>query len=307
MPSAFNLIAVVGPTAGGKTSFAAHLASRVGGEVISADSIQVYRHMNHGTGKDYADYVVNGVQVPVHLLDIAEPGYKYSVYEYQRDFFQVFIDMQNRGKVPVLCGGSGMYIDAVLRGYKLTAVPRNETLRNNLRDKSLPELQILLSSMKTLHNNTDVDNIERAIRAIEIETFYREHSPVPDLPPVYALLIGIMFERETERARITERLLNRMNLGMVDEVKRLIGTGISPESMLYYGLEYRYITWYLTGKLDYQTMYKQLNTAIHQFAKRQRTWFRKLEREGFPIHWIKGEIPLEKKLEIALRLWSGDQ
>jgi tRNA dimethylallyltransferase len=200
-----------------------------------------------------------------------------------------------------------MYIDAVTRGYKLIEVPRNEIMRNKLRDKSLPELQILLSSIKKLHNITDVDSIERAIRAIEIETYSLEHSPDPDLPPVYPLFIGIIYERTTERSRITERLMQRLNLGMVDEVKRLIGTGISTESMLYYGLEYRYITWYLTGRLDYQTMCKQLNTAIHQFAKRQRTWFRRMEREGVPIHWIKGEIPLEKKLEIVLALWSGNQ
>jgi len=307
MPSAYNLLVVIGPTAGGKTSFAAHLASKVGGEVISADSRQVYRHMNLGTGKDYADYLVNGLRVPFHLLDIAEPGYKYSVYEYQRDFYRVFSDVLSRGKIPVLCGGSGMYIDAVTRGYKLPEVPRNETLRNRLRDKSLTELHILMSSMKRLHNTTDVDNIERAIRAIEIETYCLEQLQDTALPPVYPLYIGIIFERATERARITERLLHRMNLGMVDEVKRLIDTGISTESMLYYGLEYRYITWFLNGKLDYQTMCRQLNTAIHQFAKRQRTWFRKMEREGVPIHWIKGEIPLEKKIDIALRLWSGGQ
>ncbi|NTV84362.1 MAG: tRNA (adenosine(37)-N6)-dimethylallyltransferase MiaA [Bacteroidales bacterium] len=307
MPPAYNMIAVIGPTASGKTTFAANLANRIGGEVISADSRQVYRHMDLGTGKDYGDYAVNGVQVPVHLLDIVNPGYRYSVFEYQRDFFRVFSDMLDRGKIPVLCGGSGMYIDAVTRGYRLIEVPRNEIMRKKLRDKSLPELHILLSSIKKPHNITDVDTIERAIRAIEIESYYLEHSPDPDLPPVYPLFIGIIHERTTERSRITERLLQRLNLGMVDEVKQLMGTGISTESLLYYGLEYRYITWYLTGKLDYQTMCKQLNTAIHQFAKRQRTWFRKMEREGVPIHWIKGEMQLEKKLEIVLTLYSGCQ
>jgi tRNA dimethylallyltransferase len=303
MPAVYNLIAVIGPTASGKTSFAARLAFETDGEVISADSRQVYCRMNWGTGKDYADYLVAGYQVPVHLLDIAEPGYKYNVFEYQRDFFRVFSDIRNRRKMPVLCGGSGMYIDAATSGYKLVEVPRNEVLRNKLRHKSLPELQQLLSTMRKLHNTTDVDNPERAIRAIEIETHYFENPGlISDLPPVKPLFIGLCYERATERARITERLQKRLEQGMVEEVKRLMESGISAESLLYYGLEYRYITRYLNGELNYSSMFAQLNTAIHQFAKRQRTWFRKMERRGTVIHWINGELPPGKKMEIALNL-----
>ncbi len=298
----YNLVAVVGPTASGKTLLAAHLARAVGGEVISADSRQVYRLMDIGTGKDLTDYMVNGMPVPVHLIDIAEPGQKYSVFEYQRDFFRVFRDLSDRGLMPVLCGGSGLYIEAVTRGYRLVEVPRNEGLRESLRDKSLGELHAMLASMKSLHNTTDVDNPERAIRAIEIGQHNREHPEEPDLPHIVPLFIGICFDRDAERARITHRLQQRIDNGMVDEVKQLMASGISAESLLYYGLEYQYITWYLTGFMGYQEMFTRLNTAIHQFAKRQHTWFRKMERSGVPIHWIRGEVPLNMKLKIALGL-----
>ncbi len=243
MTEACNLIAVIGPTAGGKTSVAAHLASRMNGEVISADSRQVYRHMNLGTGKDYDDYIVNGVPVPYHLLDIAEPGYKYSVFEYQRDFFQAFADIRNRGKMPVLCGGSGMYIDAAVKGYKLIDVPFNEELRRELHHKSLDELNRILVSLKELHNTTDTDSAERAIRAIEIATFRQLHADITtDLPPVNPLFIGILYERNTERERITERLRTRMKQGMVEEVQQLLASGIPAETLVYYGLEYKFIT-----------------------------------------------------------------
>jgi tRNA dimethylallyltransferase len=239
----------------------------------------------------------------MHMLDIAEPGYKYSIYEYQRDFFRALTDIQERGKFPVLCGGSGLYIDAATRNYRLQEVPRNELLRSNLRDKSLPELVQLLTSMKKLHNTTDVDSTGRAVRAIEIESYYLDN-PVPekDLPPVNPLYIGIRYERSAERIRITERLQERMNQGMVEEVRQLLESGIPAGSLLYYGLEYRYITRYIAGELDYAQMFSQLNTAIHQFAKRQRTWFRKMERTGINIRWINGELPLVNKLEIALQL-----
>jgi tRNA dimethylallyltransferase len=307
MTPVYNLIAILGPTATGKTSLAANLAARIGGEVVSADSRQVYRRMNLGTGKDYADYLVNDKPVPVHLIDIVEPGYKYSVFEFQRDFSRVFSDIQNRGKMPVLCGGSGMYIHAALQAYKLIEVPRNEELRNSLRDKSPDELRQLLSSLKTLHNTSDLDTPDRAIRAIEINTYYRESPLYEDLPPIHPLVIGLQYERETERLRITERLQKRMEKGMVDEVKNLIESGIPAESLLYYGLEYRFITRYLNGELDYPSLFSQLNTAIHQYAKRQRTWFRKMEREGTIIHWMKGELPPEEKVEMVLKLMNSKE
>ncbi len=296
---AANLLVVLGPTASGKTAFAAHLARLAGGEVISADSRQVYRQMNLGTGKDYEDYRVDGLPVPVHLIDIADPGYRYSVYEYQRDFFRVFEDIRRRGRIPVLCGGSGLYLDAATRGYRLAEVPPDEALRRELRGMSLDALHQRLAGMKTLHNTTDVDTPERAIRAIEIETYYQSHpeagKAVPEIRPLF---IGIRYARDTERARITERLRRRFAEGMADEVRQLL-EGRDAASIRYYGLEYRYITDYLTGVLPYEEMFRLLNTAIHQFAKRQMTWFRKMERDGAMIHWIGGELPMEEKLQMA--------
>jgi tRNA dimethylallyltransferase len=303
MSNNYNLVTVLGPTASGKTAFAAQLACRLDGEVISADSRQVYRQMNLGTGKDYADYSVNGVQVPCHLIDIADPGYKYSVYEYQRDFFRVFKDIQARNRFPVLCGGSGMYLDAATRKYRLIDVPRNELLREQLASKTPDELFSMLSSMKTLHNTTDTDTREHAIRAIELAVYYRDNPWLTnDLPELRPLCIGIRFDRADERRRITERLEQRFQHGMVDEVRKLLAAGLHVSDMVYYGLEYRYITEYLLGKTDYKTMVSLLNTAIHQFAKRQRTWFRKMERAGCNIHWIDGNIPMAEKLEISLKL-----
>jgi tRNA dimethylallyltransferase len=303
MTADYNLIAIIGPTASGKTAFAAKLAHRLDGEVISADSRQVYRHMNIGTGKDYDDYQVEGYQVPVHLTDIVEPGYKYSVFEFQRDFIRVFNDIHTRKKFPVLCGGSGLYIDAATRGYRLLEVPRNEDLRRTLQFKKPDELSELLSSLKKLHNKTDTDTKEHEMRAIEIEMYYREnpgiHAILPDLRTLY---IGIIYDRATERNRITERLKNRLEKGMVDEVRRLIASGINPDDLSYYGLEYRFITLYLEDRIDYQTMVSQLNTAIHQFAKRQRTWFRKMEREGCIIHWLDGEMTDHEKLNTVIGL-----
>lgn len=297
-----DLIAVIGPTASGKTEFAAHLAYRLNGEVISADSRQVYRNMNIGTGKDYSDYVVNGTTIPFHLIDIAEPGYKYSIFEYQRDFYKSYQDIVSRNNMPLLCGGSGMYIDTVAHQYRLDEVPANERLRHELQDKSLNDLKEILSHFKTLHNQTDTDTVEHALRAIEIEYFYRDHPTERRLPDLSILYLGIMYDRETERKRITERLHKRLQQGMVEEVQNLLESGISAESLTYYGLEYRYITLYLTGKMDYDTMVTKLKTAIHQFSKRQRTWFRKMERGGIQIHWINGEMPLEEKIESALLL-----
>lgn len=296
---AANLIVVLGPTASGKTAFAAHLARLTGGEVISADSRQVYRQMNLGTGKDYEDYRVDGLPVPVHLIDIADPGYRYSVYEYQRDFFRVFEDIRRRGRMPVLCGGSGLYLDAATRGYRLAEVPPDEALRRELGGMSLAALHRRLAGMKKLHNTTDVDTLERAIRAIEIETYYQSHPEAGrEVPEIRPLFIGIRYARETERARITARLRQRFAEGMADEVRQLLESR-DAASIRYYGLEYRYITDYLTGAMSFEEMFRLLNTAIHQFAKRQMTWFRKMEREGAVIHWIAGELSMGEKLQMA--------
>jgi tRNA dimethylallyltransferase len=304
----YNLIAVVGPTASNKTAFAAQLAYRINGEVISADSRQVYRRMNLGTGKDYSDYRIDDNQVPVHLIDIAEPGSKYSVFEYQRDFNRVYSDIVSRGKVPVLCGGSGMYIDAATRRYRLDEVPHNDSLRAELGLKSPEELRELLSSLKYLHNKTDIDTTEHALRAIEIEYYYRANpAGQHDLPDLNPLFIGIRFDRETARTRITERLEKRLQQGLVEEVRELLESGIPADTLTYYGLEYRYITLFLLDKLNYKTMVSQLNTAIHQFAKRQRTWFRKMERAGCTIHWLDGNMPAKKKIETALQLMNLHQ
>ncbi len=303
MSDKFNLVAVVGPTASGKTAFAARLAFHIRGEIISADSRQIYRRMNLGTGKDYSDYLVSGTEVPCHLTDIADPGYRYSVFEYQRDFFRVFRDIQLRNRFPVLCGGSGMYIDAATRGYRLVNVPHNDGLRTELGSKTLCELGDVLSAMKTQHNKTDVDTPERAIRAIEIAVYYRDNPGLSDdLPLLNPLFVGIMYDRFEERSRITARLEQRMQQGMVDEVRELLRSGLSADSLSYYGLEYRYTTNYLLGRMDYPTMFSQLNTAIHQFAKRQRTWFRKMEREGCNIHWLDGNMPIEEKINSVLYL-----
>ena len=303
MSEPFNLVAILGPTASGKTAFAAHLALRINGEVISADSRQVYRQMNLGTGKDYADYQISGNHVPFHLTDLVDPGYRYSVFEYQRDFFRIFRDIQSRKKFPVLCGGSGMYLEAATRGYKLVDVPKDESLRAALGSKTLDELTAILSSLKSPHNITDTDNPERALRAIEIAVYYRDKpAQAHDLPVINPLFIGIRYDREEERNRITMRLQERLRQGMVAEVEHLLSLGLTPDQLHYYGLEYRYITHYLQGLTDYPTMVSLLNTAIHQFAKRQRTWFRKMEREGTCIHWLHGQMPTPQKIETVLKL-----
>jgi tRNA dimethylallyltransferase len=303
---AYSLITILGPTATGKTTVAANLASRLGGEVISADSRQVYRGMDIGTGKDFADYIVDGKPVPYHLIDIVDAGYEYNIYEYQRDFLQAFRDVSGRGKLPVLCGGSGLYIEAVLKGYTLINVPVNETLREKLKGKSLSGLTSILKQYKTLHNTTDVDTVKRAIRAIEIEEYYLQHPEETDnpYPEIKSLIVGIHFDRETRRQRITERMHQRLDNGMVDEVQKLLDNGLSPESLIYYGLEYKFITRYLLGEFTYNEMATRLEVAIHQFAKRQMTWFRRMEKRGFTIHWIDGQLPLEDKLT-AIKQMAG--
>ena len=301
------MITILGPTASGKTPVAAHLAAEIGGEVISADSRQVYRRMDIGTGKDLEDYVVDGQPIPYHLIDIREPGTKYNLFEYQQDFFDVYEAIRHRGTVPILCGGTGLYIEAVLKGYKLSPVPQNQELRDRLEGKSLGELTEMLVGLKAqsgsnMHNKTDVDSCQRAI---EIETYNLEHpTPRRELPSVDSLIIGIDIDRELRREKITRRLKSRLENGMVDEVKALLNEGIPAENLIYYGLEYKFVTEYLTGQSTYDEMFTRLEIAIHQFAKRQMTWFRGMERRGFVIHWIDATLPMEEKINSIRQLWQ---
>lgn len=303
----FDLITILGPTASGKTPLAAALAARLRTEIISGDSRQVYRRMDLGTGKDLADYVVDGYRVPYHLIDIAEPGYKYNVFEFQRDFLKAYEDMRSRGLLPVWCGGTGMYLESVLKGYRLLPVPENPELREKLAGKSLEELTAILASYKKLHNTTDVDTAKRAIRAIEIEEYYL-HQPVEarEFPDIRSLIIGVDIDRDLRREKISRRLKQRLDEGMVDEVRALIDGGIHPDDLIYYGLEYKYLTLYVTGQMTYDEMYHQLEIAIHQFAKRQMTWFRGMERRGFTIHWIDATRPMEEKVNEIIGLLNKD-
>ena len=304
--SIYDILVVTGPTASGKTALAAAIANRVGGEIISADSRQVYRGMNLGTGKDYDDYHVDDKDIPCHLIDIADPGYKYSVFEYQRDFKKVYSDLKKRKIFPVVCGGSGMYADSIITGYKMFEVPPDSGLRIELEKKSMEELREILATFKSLHNTTDLDTKKRVIRAIEIEHSSRNMgSHYSEFPKIKSLLTGILFDRDTRRKRISERLKQRFDSGMIDEVKNLIDRGINIETLIYYGLEYKFITLYLTGKISYQEMIRDLEIAIHQFAKRQMTWFRGMEKKGIKINWIDGKIPLEEKVEKVMELLKG--
>lgn len=303
-----RMITILGPTASGKTSIAAALASRIGGEIISADSRQVYRRMDIGTGKDLADYEVGGKHIPYHLIDIAEPGYKYNLFEYQRDFHMAYDDITSRGRTPVLCGGTGLYIEAVLNGYALSPVPQNQELRDSLSAKSLDELTAMLKALKeqtgsNMHNRSDVDTVQRAIRAIEIETYNLQHpTPEREMPGISSLVIGVDVDRETRRRRISDRLEARLHEGMIDEVKGLLAEGVSAESLMYYGLEYKFVTEYVTGKTTYNDMLSRLEIAIHQFAKRQMTWFRGMERRGIHINWIDASLPMDDKVELIMEL-----
>ncbi|MBU8891224.1 MAG: tRNA (adenosine(37)-N6)-dimethylallyltransferase MiaA [Bacteroidales bacterium] len=306
MSSKYDMLTILGPTAGGKTSVAARMAYILKGEIISADSRQVYREMDLGTGKDLDDYIVEGRKIPYHLIDIVEVGYKYNVYEYQRDFLKVYSDLKVVNKFPVFCGGSGMYLDAVLKGYKLTKVAANEQLRSELENKDTEELIGILKSFKKLHNTSDIDSRKRMIRAIEIETFYDESKDVDDyFPDIKTLLIGVKFDRDSRRRRITERLKQRLDEGMIDEAKSILDKGVSPENLIYYGLEYKYLTQHVIGEISYNEMFKQLETAIHQFAKRQMTWFRRMERKGFKIFWLDGYSPMKEKTERIMDLLNS--
>ncbi len=297
------MITIVGPTASGKTSLAASLACALDTEIISGDSRQVYAGMDIGTGKDIADYTVGGKTIPYHLIDILPAGSKYTIFNFQKDFLQAYNDITARGKEPVFCGGSGLYVESVLRGYRLFDVPENPALRKSLQDKTLEELTAILSSFKTLHNTTDVDTVKRAIRAIEIETYYQtnpaEQRSIPELPNI---TFGIDIPRELRRERITRRLHQRLEEGMVDEVRRLLDSGIAPEDLIYYGLEYKFLTLYLIGQMSYGRMVHDLEIAIHQFAKRQMTWFRGMERRGIRIHWIDFGLSTEEKVHEIVRL-----
>lgn len=301
----YELITILGPTASGKTSFAAALAAQLDTEIISADSRQLYRGMTIGTGKDLEDYFVEGKKIPCHLIDICEPGYKYNVFEYQHDFFKAFKEIRDKGKMPILCGGTGLYIESVLKGYRLLDVPQNPELRERLKDKTLPELEAILASFKKLHNKTDVDTVQRAIRAIEIEEYYLTQAPeTNNYDPVNSLVIGVSIDRELRREKITSRLKKRLEEGMVEEIRTLLDSGIAPEDLIYYGLEYKFLTQYVIGQLSYQEMFDQLEIAIHQFAKRQMTWFRGMERRGFQIHWIDAALPMEEKIKQVINLYN---
>ena len=293
-----DLITILGPTASGKTSLAVALAAHLDTEIISADSRQIYRSMDIGTGKDLSEYTFEGKPITYHLIDICPPGYKYNLFEYIRDYNAVYADIVARGKTPILCGGTGLYLEAVLKGYSLPPVPENKALRESLADKSLPELEEILKSYKTLHNQTDTDTCKRAIRAIEIADYYSRQEPEKLIPnPVKnALIIGVNIDRESRRAKISQRLRDRLDQGMVAEVQGLLDRGIEPESLIYYGLEYKHITEYLIGRTSYDQMVALLEIAIHQFAKRQMTWFRGMERRGFDIFWLDAFLPLPEKL-----------
>ena len=291
----FDLITILGPTASGKTSLAVALAADLNTEIISADSRQIYKRMDIGTGKDLEEYKYE--EIPYHLIDICEPGYKYNLYEYQRDFNVVFQDLRTREKFPILCGGTGLYIETVLKGYSMPQVPENKELREKLKDKTLTELTSILKTYKTLHNTTDVDSCKRAVRAIEIAEFYRNQQPEERKnKPLNSFIVGVDIEREARRRKISERLQMRLDSGMVDEVRALLKEGISPDDLIYYGLEYKYLTEYLIGRLSYVEMVSKLEIAIHQFAKRQMTWFRGMERRGFSIFWLDAFLPLDEKI-----------
>ena len=308
-----KMITILGPTASGKTSVAAALALRTGGEIISADSRQVYRRMDIGTGKDLADYTIGDVHIPHHLIDIAEPGTKYNLFQYQQDFHTAYNDIRSRGKLPILCGGTGLYIEAVLGGYSLSPVPQNQKLRESLEGRSLDQLTQMLVQLKqkngsNMHNRTDVDTAQRAIRAIEIETYNLEHpTPERQMPPVDSLVIGINIDRELRREKITRRLKARLDEGMCDEIQGLIDGGVNPEDLIYYGLEYKFITEYVIGRTSYDEMFRQLEIAIHQFAKRQMTWFRGMERRGFTIHWIDAAQSMDDKVDAIEALMNQMQ
>lgn len=304
---AYDIITIIGPTASGKTSLAVALAKDLNTEIISGDSRQVYRRMDLGTGKDLSEYRIDGINIPYHLIDIAEPGTKYNLFQYQQDFLPVYEQIKAKGKMPILCGGTGLYVESILRGFNLVPVPENTDLRESLSGKTLDELTDILKGYKTLHNTTDVDTVNRAIRAIEIEEYMCQH-PVEkrSFPALNALIIGIDVDRDVRRQRISRRLKQRLDEGMIEEVRALLKEGVSADDLIYYGLEYKYLTLYVLGRLSYDEMYRQLEIAIHQFAKRQMTWFRGMERRGLKIHWLDEALSVPEKVEQIKVLMSKE-
>ena len=306
----YKMITILGPTASGKTSLTAALAYHLDAEIISADSRQVYQGMDIGTGKDLADYTVAGKHIPYHLIDICKAGSKYNVYQYQQDFLEVYNKIRETNKLPILCGGSGLYLEAILKGYHLSTVPPNEELRNQLNEMSHESLiQMLVEIQEKLntkmHNSTDLDSKQRTIRAIEIgKHMLTEADPQTNFPEIPSLIIGVDIDREERRRKITTRLHQRLEEGMIEEVKQLLNQGIAPEDLIYYGLEYKFVTEHIIGKLSYDEMVQQLEIAIHQFAKRQMTWFRGMERRGIKINWINASLPMEEKIEMIQTLYK---
>ena len=305
-----TLLTILGPTASGKTDLAAHVAREIGGEIISADSRQVYRGMDIGTGKDLDDYVVDGKQIPYHLIDIREAGTKYNLFQYQEDFLKAYHDIQSRGAQPILCGGTGLYIESVLKGYHLSPVPQNPELRKALEGKSLDELTHMLRQLKAktgsnMHNTTDVDSCQRAIRAIEIETYNLDHpTDNRDFPAIDSVIVGVGIDRVARREKITSRLRKRLDNGMVEEIRGILDKGVKADDLIYYGLEYKYVTEHVIGMLSFDEMFRSLEIAIHQFAKRQMTWFRGMERRGTHIQWIDAGMPMEDKVDKILKLYE---
>jgi tRNA dimethylallyltransferase len=302
----YELITIIGPTASGKTAVACALAVQLHSAIISGDSRQVYRGMDIGTGKDLNEYIIDNQQIPYYLIDICAAGTRYNIFQYQHDFHNIFSELKNKNIVPVLCGGSGLYIEAVLRGYNLPDVPENKDLRKLLKNKSLEELTEILSNYKTLHNITDIDSPQRVIRAIEIADFSQKNNlQFREFQPINSLIIGIDIAREQRREKITQRLKQRLENGMIDEIKILLAQGVAPADLIYYGLEYKYVTQFVLGEISYGEMFAQLEIAIHQFAKRQMTWFRGMERRGLKIHWLDAQIPLNEKVDIIIEIFKS--
>ena len=298
-----DIITILGPTASGKTSFAANLATNLNAEIISGDSRQVYRGMDIGTGKDLKDYIVGKQMIPYHLIDIVDAGYEYNIFEYQKDFYKVFNEIKDRRKIPILCGGSGMYIESILNGYKLIQVPENKVLRDELEKIKTEKLVKILSSYGSLHNISDTSDRKRLIRAIEIQQYHKTNKDIQTkLPAIKSIVFGIDLERDEVRNRITKRLKTRLQEGMIEEVKELMKEGLSSEQIKFYGLEYKFLTSYIMDEFSYDEMFRQLNTAIHQFAKRQMTWFRRMEKKGFKINWIDGKLNLETKINKCIEI-----
>ena len=299
----YDIITILGPTASGKTSFAANLATNLNAEIISGDSRQVYRGMDIGTGKDLKDYIVGQRMIPYHLIDIVDAGYEYNIFEYQKDFYKVFNEIKDRRKIPILCGGSGMYIESILNGYKLIQVPQNKVLRDEFEKTKTEKLVKILSSYGSLHNISDTSDRKRLIRAIEIQQFNKTNKDIQTkLPAIKSIIFGIDLERDEVRNRITKRLKTRLQEGMIEEVKELMRKGLSSEQIKFYGLEYKFLTSYIMDEFSYDEMFRQLNTAIHQFAKRQMTWFRRMEKKGFNINWIDGKLNLETKINKCIEI-----